>query len=363
MNNLKGAFLVLLTFVFAINSCKDKDSDPDPEPIVTSVAEDKENITKTFDQMNTCVDEVKTGRLVSLVKTVFEIDKGNATDPDWMETILDSLPSAFDFDLIERDETLNIASHTGNYTYSSSNSSWVKSSNSNKQMIFKFPSTDGGDNDLTLTINDYIDESHNIDGNSVGLPKKFFLNFSQDGTTLVEINLNNVQYKELETVTIPIYVDLDIVLAPLKISVIAREVEPALFDMNMTISNDGSCDMRLFAEVKLNSSDYESLVDDDLDYIKGYLSFNDLKISTDIDANTLVNIDNPTTAQTNALIDLDVLYNNQKIGDLEFVDIEDDVKVNIVYKNGTSEDVNEAYIIPFLDDLEITLFDLVGNWE
>jgi hypothetical protein len=63
------------------------------------------------------------------------------------------------------------------------------------------------------------------------------------------------------------------------------------------------------------------------------------------------------------MVDVDVLYDGVKIGDLEIQETNDEPIINIVYKDGTKENVNDTYIKPFLDQVELTLFDLVGNWN
>lgn len=361
---LRNFTLTLVGCSLFFASCKDKKKD-DPEPTKkeTTVTEDKQNITQSFKEINTCVDEIKSGQLVALIRSIFQINQGESVEPEWLEVVFETLPNAFDFDIIEQTERLDIGTHSAKYSYDKTTQDWIKSPNSTGEIIIEFPSTNGGDNDLKLTVTGYKDQTKNIDGNQIGLPTEFFLNFSQNSTTLVEIKLNSVQYEQLPTIAIPIYIDVDITLAPLDIKIIGRRVNNTKFDLKVEMTNGGSCNTTLYSEMQLKNDDYENLVEDDIDYIKGSISHNALKVSTNIDFDVLYAIEEPTTGQVNSLIDVDVFYDDVKIGDLEAEDINNGEVFYIVYKDGSRDDVNEAYLVPFLEDLEITLFDLIGNWD
>jgi hypothetical protein len=367
--NFKNLMIVGVLGLTTI-ACKKKKKDEEPQPqVVTTVQEDKQNIAKTFDEMNQCAAEVKSGKMISLIKNVFEIDKGDAPvyEDQWMMSIVDSLPNVFDFDTITSGLELNAGIVKGNYTYNKNTKNWDKTAGTGNDIAFMFPSQDGGANDLKVVFKNYSDEKHNIDGDMIGLPKTFEMTFTQNNEVLTQLKLNSVTYEEHGTITIPTYIDASMVFAPLNVTFVARKVSSTLFDVNVDISNNGSCSSHFFAEAKLNSDDYENLTEDNFDYIKGYASFNNLKITSNINVATIAAITDPTVNQINSMLDLDVLYKDQKIGELEYFkdDNAGDITegLNIVYKDGTKENVTDVYLTPFVDDLELTLFDLLGNWE
>lgn len=359
---LKFLTLGIVVSLLALSSCKkDKDPDPDTETKETTVAEDKANINKGLDDIVNCAEEVKSGQLVSLVQNMFEIRHGEGNEQLWLESMVDSLPLVFDFDQVEDANEFRLNDFDAKYTYNSSTKLWSKTDENNGKIIVEFPSTNGGPNDLRLVIDNYTDRQYLIDGENIPLPTKALVTFSQNGTTLVEINLKRVQYEQLETITIPTYIEATMVLAPLDIEFIARRVNPTLFDAKLTITNGGSCNTEVFAELKLKNSDLENLLDEDFDYLKGHLSNNDLKITTDMDLGTLLAIDDPSDNQINSLTNFDVLYEGKKVGDLD-IDSETE-KVFITYKDGSKDDVEDVYLVPFAEKLELALFDLVGNWD
>lgn len=364
---MKLKFLIpsIALSVLAVSSCKEKKDDPNPNNVVmeTTVEEDKENIKKGLDEIVVCVEEVKTGQLVSLVKNVFNIKQGDSDDAPWLEEMVDSLPLVFDFDAIEANNEFDLNDHDATYSYNSNTKLWDKSNSGSGKIIVEFPSTEGGSNDLKLVVDNYVDQKYLIDNEMIPLPKEALLTFSQNGTTLVEINLKKVQYETLQTITIPTYIEASMFLAPLEMDFIARRVNPTLFDAKLTITNSGSCNTEIFAELKLNNNDLENLVDEDFDYLNGYVSNNDLKITSNIGLETLLAIEDPSDSQINSLTNFEVLYDEKKVADLEYSSTSSEEKVYLVYKDGSKDDADEVYLAPFADDLELALFDLVGNWD
>ena len=74
-------------------------------------------------------------------QTVFEINQGESTEQPWIETLIDSLPTAFDFEAIETDGKLDFSFAKGTYTYNGTNKTWSKVSNNANTMTFIFPSS------------------------------------------------------------------------------------------------------------------------------------------------------------------------------------------------------------------------------
>jgi len=63
------------------------------------------------------------------------------------------------------------------------------------------------------------------------------------------------------------------------------------------------------------------------------------------------------------MTDVDLFYTNSKIGELIFqTNSNNDDKVNVVYMDGSSEDV-EAYYDPFITNIEQILFPFMGDWD
>ena len=77
----------------------------------------------------------------------------------------------------------------------------------------------------------------------------------------------------------------------------------------------------------------------------------------------------------------EVFYNEIKVADLEYyesmesdsvfwgsnpndfyIDYDYNENFEIIYKDGSKDMVKEAYLLPLLEDLEVTLFNLFGDW-
>ncbi|NQY11183.1 MAG: hypothetical protein HRT71_16930 [Flavobacteriales bacterium] len=370
VNHLVKVGLVFLALSVAFTGCK-KDDDDDVSsaggggsttPVETTVDEDKAHITSTFNEVVMCTEEIQSGKIVSLVKTIFDVNQGNSTDPDWLEAIIDSLPGVFDFELIDTTLAFDIDEHMGIYAYDKTTLEWTFTNTADGTLTVQFPSTDGGDNDLELYVSGYADEAHTFDGDDIRLPTSFKLEFTQNGSTLVKLELVAAQYQQLDNIVIPIYIDIDIILDPLTIDVIARRVSSMKFDVSMSVTNGGSCGASFYAAVVLDHDDYENLVEDDIVSMEGTLIYNNLKITSNLDYAALHELEEPTIAEINANTDVDVYYNNVVIGQLQVMDVDGEEEIHMVYKDATTENVEDAYLIPLLDDLEIALFDLVGEW-
>ena len=73
--------------------------------------------------------------------------------------------------------------------------------------------------------------------------------------------------------------------------------------------------------------------------------------------------EDPSNTQVNAMTDVDMYYSNSKVGELIMQsDSQGDPEVNIVYTDGSSEDV-EVYYNPFITNIEQILFPFMGDWN
>ncbi|MDC3220187.1 hypothetical protein OAT71_00080 [Flavobacteriales bacterium] len=385
---MKRIITLGLAGALCLTSCKKDEENNDTDDTnqtVTTVAQDKVNIANSINSINGCADEIQTGKAISLIKNMFNISQGESDEDqiEWMEPMLDSLPSVFDFDAVLPDEgfVINMSTHQGVYSYSNSTNEWVKTAATNGTVEFLFPSTNGGSNNLSLNVSNYTGEALNFDGEDIDLPKTLNVLFKHNSDRIVEINLNNAQYEELESISIPTYVDLDVFVNPVEISVLARKVNSTLLDLNIDITNDGECSMSSFAEVSLHSDDYENLEDEDIDYVRGHVAFDNLKIESNVNTDVLAAMDDPTLSQINNMHTTEVFYDAIKVADLEYyenvetdtvfwgsnpmdyyIDYDYNENFEIIYKDGSREMVKETYLLPLLEDLEITLFNFLGDW-
>lgn len=365
MKKILTPLTMIIAIVAIVISCKPKD---DPEPDVdtsTTVEQDKANIKAAFDQIVSCAVTFKNGDLVSTIQSMFSIDQGDG-DNTYFDLRLDSLAEVFDFDHINDNSTFDFSHHTGTYTYNHSSGGWDKLGTPTNKVIAQFPSdSTKTTNDMEITITAYTTESHMIDGVYENLPKTGSYEIKKDGQVIHSITINTVAYEDLTNNTIPTDVDITIVTAPFTINITGRKIDALNFEGEIDVNNGSGCAFNLKGDIEFSSSDYENITDDDLVEANGTLSVNGVSVTTKVDLATLMGLVDPTENQYNSLIDNDLYFSGVKIADLEVRNVSDstDTELHIIYKDATSEDADQAYYTPFVNDLETALFDLIGNFE
>ncbi len=303
----------------------------------------------------------------ALIESATGLSQGD-TDPDkmnWMESIFDSLPNVVDFEQVETDGRFVLSSFEGTYTYSISTKEWTKTAATGKiEMIFPSDSTLSA-NDMTLSVTSYSDQVQDIDGEDYGLPLSATIGMSQNGTSLFSLTLGSVVYEEVDTYVIPTSGTFTLYANPMTITGTLTKVSATNFTASLSIS-DGGCTWGIEGDVALAHSNYDQINEEDIEELIVTVDVNDLSVTADIDVDGIAIITDPTVGQVNALVDVDDLFEGTKIADLEYNEYDDNGEtigeVLIVYKDGASENAEDAYGTGFADDLEIALLDWLGNW-
>ena len=130
------------------------------------------------------------------------------------------------------------------------------------------------------------------------------------------------------------------------------------FSLDYSLSNGSGCITEISGVVKLLSTDYENLEDNDIDQILLNINTNGMKFDVDIDAERLFALDDPSTTQLNYFIDVEVYSGNTLLGELELQEDEnEEYYVNMVFVDGTV--VNTEY----LDGIGIQADDFIETIE
>jgi hypothetical protein len=364
--------LFMLGAVLFLSACKKDDDtddtdDGDGTTTETTVTDDQNNIQATLDGVIACIESAKDGDFGSLIESATGLSQGDTDDDkiEWMESIFDSLPNVIDVEQVEDDGRFVLSSFEGTYTYSNTTKEWTKTAASGKvELIFPSAST-LSTNDMTLAVISYTDEVHDIDGDDYGLPLSATIAMSQNGTSLMSLTVGSMVYEEVDTYVIPTSGTFTLYANPMTITGTLTKVSATNFTASLSIS-DAACTWGVEGDVTLAHSNYDQLEEEDVEELIVSVDINDLSVTADIDVDGIAIITDPTVNQVNALIDVDVLYEDVKIADLEYNEYDDNgetiEEVLIVYKDGTSENVEDAYGTGFADDLEIALLDWLGNW-
>jgi len=354
---LRTVSLGAVLFLALLNSCTE--TPEDTQPTETTVEQDQLNIQQTFDDVLGCVDNFKKGNAIDVIfRDFLHLSNGDLLNDPWLEELTSDLESVINLDNIDANQRFDINFYAATYSYSIATKSWSKIGNQTNKVVFEFPSKPSATtNNASLVIENYVDKKVTIDTQAIYLPTSFDVVFSVDATVVTEINLNSVQYASNLDFEIPTAIDLTIFLDPMNISLVVSRDSPTNFKVEFSAINEGVCNISLAAAVDLKHDDYENLKEDDIKNITIEVVFNDLKIQSLSGIAELIKIEDPTENDINTTLDMEVLFKDVKIADLEWDEAND--AIFIIYKDGSKED-SAIYHESFFNDLEDFMAEFFG---
>ena len=362
MKKITNLFLIIL---LVVSGCKKED-----DPVVnnntnnnasTTISQDKQNITNTFESMESCVNSLKNGYGATTLKNFLNLEEGEVLAEDWIEDMIDNIDDLLDLDAIDDNNRFDYSGNAGTYTWIQSSQSWTKNSNTNK-IIINFPATEWNQsNDAVFTFQSYSDISLFYDGENISAPTSVIADLYVDGIKVFDIN-GSYSYDLGNAIPIPTNIYTTLTFTPYIITISAQRITSKEFEADITITNNSGCITTLHADVRIAHDDYENLEETDIVEVNTILVHDNMKIEGYMDG-SLFGYDDPSNTQINAMTDVDLFYTNTKIGELIFqTNSDNDDKVNIIYMDGSSEDV-ETYYDPFVTNIEQILFPFMGDWN
>lgn len=337
--------LILLSIVFVTifySSCSKNSSDPTG----TTVAEDKQNITNTINSFYTCLNTLDDGDLSNfLLYSLFNSGASSYND-SWIKTVSNKFELQYGKMILN--DKLQFANRAGVYTWNNSTQSFVKTSNSTVITLI-FPSKQGLTvNNTELSLNSYSDVSTSYNSVIQWMPSAANITLKRDGVLLFSLNLSNVTFSVATNFSMPTNADVTIYTAPFTHTFTWRRIASTEFQLSYSSSTSQGCATSVLTNIKLKDADYGNItsVKDDLKAVTGTITEGNLKIVYAINTEAISAITNPTPAQINANSDAEVFYNNTKIGDLTYNEINNKTEIFIVYSDGTSENTN-VYVQDF----------------
>ncbi len=369
------SFFVLALVCFTMVSCSE-DPAPGTDPTVdpmeeememeeesteTTVEEDKANIQTTFDNMLVCVDDMTSARAIDvLLRDFFNVSDGEAYNEDWAEELSGNFEGVFDFEHIEENGRFNILHHGGRYYYNHNTQSWVKGLAASEIVTVQFPtSPELTENNASFVIDQYFDQSIVIDGEEIFAPSKMHALLDVDGQRLFELNLDKVTYEENSSFEIPVEIDATLFLDPMEISLDVVRNSSTEFT-GMLGFNDGSqCRMSLEADITLADDDFENLTEESIERLHAKVRIGDLTLQSLAGLAELLTMDDPNESTINSLLDLDVLFEDLKIADMEYDETEENF---VLYYKDTSSESAANYVDDFLEKMEAMVVEFTGEW-
>ena len=115
---MKKNLLLLVLFLLAFLSCnKDKNENTNNEPTDTTVEQDKENITKAFNNVLDCAITMRDGDVATALIEFANVSDGNFLSRDWMDKMItEELSNVIDFhEIYSIDKKFDFAYYCGTY--------------------------------------------------------------------------------------------------------------------------------------------------------------------------------------------------------------------------------------------------------
>lgn len=343
----KILFSILVAVIVIFYSCSTNSSSA---PATTTVAQDKQNIVNTINDFYSCLNTLDDGDLSNFLLYSLFNNTSQEYNDTWIKTLTDNFELQYG-DIVVNDK-FQFANRTGVYTYNASTQTWTKVSNSSV-ITLKFPSRENQTAiDSELSVNAYSDVSTSYNDATVWLPSAANLTLKRNNTLVFSLNLSNVTFDVNTNFTMPTNADVTIYTAPFTHTFQWRRSSSTDFQLTYSSSTPQGCGTSVVTNVKLKDADYGNItsVDEDLKSVSGTITEGNLKIVYAINVDAISAITNPTPTQINNYSDAEVFYNNAKIGDLTYQEINDKSEIFIVYSDGTTENI-DVYVSDFEDQV------------
>lgn len=355
----RSILLVALLGAFLYSAGCDS-SDPDAPDTDTTVEEDIANIDASLDAMLGGIAALESGNLSDALKAFLDPSGGDYENAEWAENVIDGLDAVISFDEVEDNRAFDFAANRGVYVWDATTESWSPAGTSNN-IVLRFPtSPTASANNAELTLSAYDDASVTIDGEPYRLPTRVEAALTVDGDRVFAFNLRDVRYDSGNNIPVPTDFSLDIFTAPHTHTFTYSRNSSTNFDFGFTLRDGNGIRVTgIELGVTLAHDDYDELEVEDIEDVTAVLyASENLRIDFSGDIGALATLDDPSETQVNSLLNAEVFFGTQKIGDLEYDDATEDVF--IVYKDGESEST-DRYYDSFLDRLEAIWVDYTGD--
>ncbi len=326
----------------------------------TTVAEDKANIQKTFDDLLMCTQDIKDSRAVTvLFRNFLNMSDGDALNEDWIEDMTEELEDVIDFDHVEDNSRFDLAHHAGTHIFDATSQTWLKTNNVTDKMVFQFPAEPSATaNNAELIIDMYADKQVTINDETMFLPTAMHAAMNVDSEKVFEISVYNVTYADNAGYQLPVEISAQMFMDPMGMNIKVSRVSTNEYEMEMNFSDGNLCGIGVAMQLELADDDFENLSEDAIQKVAVQVNVGELSIRTLGDVASLFQLDDdPTETQINAGLDLDMFFKDLKIADLEIN--EDMETVLVFYKDSTFED-SAVFYDGFWDDLTAIWTEFFG---
>ncbi|MEO4004082.1 MULTISPECIES: hypothetical protein [unclassified Flavobacterium] len=341
----KKLLLGLTVFAAILYSCSSDSSSDSSASTPESVADAKQNITNTFNSFYNCLNTLDDGELSNFILySLF-----NSGNQDYNDSWIKNLSNKFEgqYGKMFLNNKLQFANRAGVYVWNSTSQSWTKQAASNI-ITLRFPSRQNhSGNDAEFSLNAYNDTSVSYTSETYWLPTLVNFTLKRDNNLVFSLNASNITFNVNTNFSMPTNADVVIYTAPYTHNFSWRRNSAVDFQLNYTSATPQGCTNSIVTNVKLKHSDYGNITSiSDVKTANGTVSVGDLKIVYAANIEAITAYENPTPAQINNNTNAEVYYNNAKIGNLIYDEVNGTTKIYIVYADGTRENV-DVYVGDF----------------
>ena len=381
MNKLKNLSLGLFSlgiFSLGLISCSKPAANNPTGATPTTVSEDKENITNTFNNTTNNIKMIQNGDFVKGFSSFMNMQNGQAMNMNWISNMFSKLTNSPQWQTASNAQTngrFNLAPFAANtYSWNALNKAWDISPNTNGALVLSFPSDSTiaiqdsmhpqNANDIVFTLSKYTDESHTFNNETDFIPTAIAAQLVKGTEKLFSLNYTGTYNSGMP---VPQDAKIDLFLAPNDYSFEVKQNSPTQFELMAGMLNGTPNALSMDAKINLSSSDYAALdLNNDITSLQLTWAEGNFNVNGTFNIaayNALPTSNTLTAAQINSTINFDVNYNNQKIGNLVFKadpNSPGQSTMVIVYKDGTS-DSTATYLRPFATSVSNLANNTLGN--
>ncbi len=300
-----------------------------------STDEAKTRVQSVDRDLSADLSELNTGAFSTTMQGLFSSDGSTNSKDGHLPlgyVLLDSLDNVIQMS----DGRLDFQASTGEYNWDSENG-WT-SAGSSSSIVLNFPTSRGASNTATFELAGYSDTNVTIDGDSEYIPELIAASLTVGGDDVFAVDLSNTAFYDgqVNGTQVPKSFLLSVLTAPQRhtfelSSPSTQEFEFA-FDL-VKPEEDNQLVLGLLTTATLKNDFQEVSGAEDVDELSGTLNVGpNVAIEYSIQVDELAALgDDPSTQEVNDNFTGTMMYQDQKVGDIELTDQEGPV---LVYNNG-----------------------------
>jgi hypothetical protein len=327
--------IIVLVLIILIGSCSEEKEAPVGK---TTVAEDKQNIDLSIEEFYKSLQGISTGALGNYL--LYSLSSGQSQQLD--DSHIGSILKQFENEIgsIFQEDRLRFNPLKGIHEFQ--NSGWINTGNS-AGMILKFPSRQSSSSmDCEVSLFDFEDVAAKFNARPIYLPAKGRLYMKRFDETVGSVLINSIQYDQTNPdYSIPLFADISVFTAPYTHTIKLNKTAPTTYQINYELNSPNRPTTALELRIELVDSDLSSLtsIENDVKSISGFAKQGNLRVSFSVNVLAISAYSSPSVAQINQFSDAEVYFNNFKIGDLSYEDVDGSEIIFVTYSDGTKEDV------------------------